>query len=113
MRLKSFFSISFEADDSSILLDILEGVEGSRDLLHVLLTTASSDWSPNRTRATPRTFRLRSAFHPLKQNGLYTFVRWNTIMTNPPLRITTEDELAEGFKIIDALSLRPIAPSRK
>ena len=37
----------------------------------------------------------------LRDNGLYTFVRWNTIMTNPPLTIT-EDELAEGFAIIDA-----------
>ena len=35
-----------------------------------------------------------------RDNGLYTFVRWNTIMTNPPLTIT-EDELAEGFDIID------------
>jgi taurine--2-oxoglutarate transaminase len=37
----------------------------------------------------------------LRDHGLYTFVRWNTIMTNPPLTIT-EDELAEGFAIIDA-----------
>ncbi|MFO0578615.1 MAG: aminotransferase class III-fold pyridoxal phosphate-dependent enzyme [Polyangia bacterium] len=37
----------------------------------------------------------------LRANGLYTFVRWNTIMTNPPLCIT-EEELAEGFRIIDA-----------
>ena len=37
----------------------------------------------------------------LKANGLYTFVRWNTIMTNPPLCIS-EEELAEGFRIIDA-----------
>ena len=37
----------------------------------------------------------------LRDHGLYTFVRWNTIMTNPPLTIT-EDELAEGFTIIDA-----------
>ena len=36
----------------------------------------------------------------LRDNGLYTFVRWNTIMTNPPLTIT-EEELAEGFDIID------------
>lgn len=36
----------------------------------------------------------------LRANGLYTFVRWNTIMTNPPLCITQE-ELAEGFRIID------------
>jgi taurine--2-oxoglutarate transaminase len=36
----------------------------------------------------------------LRDNGLYTFVRFNTIHTNPPLTIT-EDELAEGFDIID------------
>jgi taurine--2-oxoglutarate transaminase len=36
----------------------------------------------------------------LKERGLYTFVRWNAISTNPPL-IITEDELAEGFSIID------------
>lgn len=36
----------------------------------------------------------------LRDHGLYTFVRWNTIMTNPPLCITA-DELAEGFAIID------------
>jgi taurine---2-oxoglutarate transaminase len=32
--------------------------------------------------------------------GLYTFVRWNSFFTNPPLSIT-EDELREGFAIID------------
>jgi taurine---2-oxoglutarate transaminase len=36
----------------------------------------------------------------LRDNGLYTFVRWNGIMTNPPLTIT-EEQLAEGFAIID------------
>jgi taurine---2-oxoglutarate transaminase len=35
-----------------------------------------------------------------RDHGLYTFVRWHTIMTNPPLCIN-EDELAEGFAIID------------
>ena len=35
-----------------------------------------------------------------RDHGLYTFVRWNTFFTNPPLTIT-EDELAEGFGIID------------
>jgi len=29
-----------------------------------------------------------------RQEGLYTFVRWNTFFTNPPLTIT-EDELRE------------------
>lgn len=35
-----------------------------------------------------------------RDHGLYTFVRWHTIMTNPPLCIN-EKELAEGFAIID------------
>jgi taurine--2-oxoglutarate transaminase len=35
-----------------------------------------------------------------REQGLYTFVRWNTIMTNPPLTISDE-ELAHGFDIID------------
>jgi adenosylmethionine-8-amino-7-oxononanoate aminotransferase len=35
-----------------------------------------------------------------REEGLYTFVRWNTIMTNPPL-IISEEELAHGFDIID------------
>ena len=36
----------------------------------------------------------------LPEEGLYTFVRWNTFFTNPPLCIT-EEELREGFAIID------------
>ncbi len=35
-----------------------------------------------------------------RQEGLYTFVRWNTFFTNPPLCIT-EAQLREGFGIID------------
>jgi taurine--2-oxoglutarate transaminase len=35
-----------------------------------------------------------------RQEGLYTFVRWNYFFTNPPLSIT-EAELREGFGIID------------
>jgi taurine--2-oxoglutarate transaminase len=35
-----------------------------------------------------------------RQEGLYTFVRWNYFFTNPPLTIS-EDELADGFAIID------------
>ncbi len=35
-----------------------------------------------------------------RQEGLYTFVRWNTFFTNPPLCIN-EDELREAFAIID------------
>ena len=36
----------------------------------------------------------------LRDNGLYTFVRWHTIMNNPPL-IITEEQLGEAFEIID------------
>jgi taurine---2-oxoglutarate transaminase len=35
-----------------------------------------------------------------RENGLYTFVRWNTFFTNPPLTIS-EEELRQGFEIID------------
>jgi taurine---2-oxoglutarate transaminase len=35
-----------------------------------------------------------------RQEGLYTFVRWNTFFTNPPLCIT-EGEMREAFGIID------------
>lgn len=35
-----------------------------------------------------------------RDEGLYTFVRWNTFFTNPPLTIS-EDELRHGFDIID------------
>jgi taurine--2-oxoglutarate transaminase len=35
-----------------------------------------------------------------REEGLYTFVRWNYFFTNPPLTIT-EAELREGFAIID------------
>ena len=35
-----------------------------------------------------------------RQEGLYTFVRWNYFFTNPPL-VISEEEMAEGFAIID------------
>jgi taurine---2-oxoglutarate transaminase len=35
-----------------------------------------------------------------REEGLYTFLRWNYFFTNPPLT-TTEAELQEGFEIID------------
>jgi taurine--2-oxoglutarate transaminase len=35
-----------------------------------------------------------------RQEGLYTFVRWNTFFTNPPLCVT-EEQLREGFAIIN------------
>jgi len=36
----------------------------------------------------------------LRENGLFTFVRWNTCFVNPPLCIT-EQQLREGLAIID------------
>ena len=36
----------------------------------------------------------------LRDNGLYTMLRWNGIHTNPPLTIT-EAQMAEAFDIID------------
>lgn len=36
----------------------------------------------------------------LRENGLFTFVRWNTCFVNPPLTIS-EGELREGLQIID------------
>ena len=44
---------------------------------------------------------MKAVAKHLRENGLYTFVRWNGIMTNPPLTIT-EEQLGEGFAIIDA-----------
>jgi taurine--2-oxoglutarate transaminase len=35
-----------------------------------------------------------------REHGLYTFVRWNTFFTNPPLCVT-ESELRDAFSIID------------
>jgi taurine--2-oxoglutarate transaminase len=35
-----------------------------------------------------------------RENGLYTFLRWNYFFTNPPL-VISEDELRQGFEIID------------
>jgi taurine--2-oxoglutarate transaminase len=35
-----------------------------------------------------------------RENGLYTFVRWHTFFTNPPLTIT-EAQLEEGLSTID------------
>jgi taurine--2-oxoglutarate transaminase len=47
----------------------------------------------------------------LDERGLFTMLRWNGIMTNPPLCIT-EEQLAEGFGIIDeALALTDAAVS--
>jgi taurine--2-oxoglutarate transaminase len=44
---------------------------------------------------------MKAIARHLRQNGLYTMIANNSIHTNPPLCIT-EDQLAEGFAIIDA-----------
>jgi taurine--2-oxoglutarate transaminase len=43
---------------------------------------------------------MRALGRFFREEGLYTFVRWHTFFTNPPLSIT-EEELREGFAIID------------
>jgi len=35
-----------------------------------------------------------------REQGLYTFVRWNTFFTNPPL-IVTEAQIEEGLEVVD------------
>ena len=46
-----------------------------------------------------------------REQGLFTFVRWNSFFTNPPLCIS-EAEMREGFAIIDrALDLTDRAVS--
>ena len=57
---------------------------------------ATSRWR----RTTARRTRWRRSAASSASNGLYTFVRWNTFFTNPPLTIT-EAQLEEGLAIID------------
>jgi taurine---2-oxoglutarate transaminase len=45
---------------------------------------------------------MKAIGQALLEAGMHTFVRWNTIMTNPPLCIT-EAELDEGFEILDSV----------
>jgi taurine--2-oxoglutarate transaminase len=44
---------------------------------------------------------MKAINQALLDAGMFTFIRWNTIMTNPPLCIT-EAELDEGFEILDS-----------
>jgi taurine--2-oxoglutarate transaminase len=44
---------------------------------------------------------MKAINQALLDAGLFTFIRWNTIMTNPPLCIT-EAQLDEGFEILDS-----------
>ena len=44
---------------------------------------------------------MKAIAQALVAGGMHTFVRWNTIMTNPPLCIR-EEELDEGFEILDS-----------
>ena len=45
---------------------------------------------------------MKAIAQGLLDAGMQTFVRWNTIMTNPPLCIT-EAEMDEGFEILDSV----------
>jgi adenosylmethionine-8-amino-7-oxononanoate aminotransferase len=46
----------------------------------------------------------------LDEKGLFTMLRWNGIMTNPPLPIS-EEQLGEGFAIIDEALKRHADPA--
>jgi taurine--2-oxoglutarate transaminase len=43
---------------------------------------------------------MQAVMRSLLDQGLYTISRWHAVMTNPPLCIS-EEELAEGFHVID------------
>jgi taurine--2-oxoglutarate transaminase len=43
---------------------------------------------------------MQALLRYLLDNGVYTILHWNQVMTNPPLTIT-EDQLAEGFAVLD------------
>jgi taurine--2-oxoglutarate transaminase len=43
---------------------------------------------------------MKAVARHLRDNGVYTLVRWNTIHNNPPLTIS-EDQLGEAFRVID------------
>jgi taurine--2-oxoglutarate transaminase len=43
---------------------------------------------------------MKAVARHLRDNGVYTLVRWNTIHNNPPLTIT-EDQIGEAFAVID------------
>jgi taurine--2-oxoglutarate transaminase len=43
---------------------------------------------------------MQAVHRHLREHGLYAFLRYNMIHTNPPLTIS-EEELAEGFDILD------------
>jgi taurine--2-oxoglutarate transaminase len=45
---------------------------------------------------------MKAIVQALLDAGMHTFVRWNVVMTNPPLCIT-EAELDEGFEILDSV----------
>src|SRR5467141_732275 len=45
---------------------------------------------------------MKAISQALLEAGMHTFVRWNVVMTNPPLCIT-EAELDEGFEILDSV----------
>jgi len=60
--------------------------------------------------SSPEMDRLRQH---LLDNGVYTFVHWNVILVIPPL-IINEEQLAEGFKVIDkALEITDAAVENK
>ncbi len=69
------------------------GLFGMMDIQRDSKGTPMADYN----RSHPAMLALNQAF---RDEGLFTFIRWGGFMCNPPLCIT-EEELREGFEIID------------
>src|SRR5207245_1296228 len=81
----------FAVDHWKVVPDIITMAKGLTSSYVPLEPLAPFNGTSDEMKAIAKYFR---------EHGLYTFLRWHSIMTNPPLCIT-EDELNEGFAIID------------
>ena len=101
-----------------VIAELNDGSKRSTRASATCATSACSGWSSSSARARRRADgavqrhirRDEAIARYFRDNGLYTFVRWNNFFTNPPLWIT-EEELAEGFAIIDKASTSPTGRS--
>jgi taurine--2-oxoglutarate transaminase len=77
------------------------GAHRNLGLFGILDLVRSQDpWTPM-TPFNGTSDEMKAVGRYLREHGLYTMILNNSIHTNPPLSIT-EDQLAEGFEIIDA-----------
>ena len=77
------------------------GAHRSIGLFGILDLVRSHDpWTPL-TPFNGTSDEMKAVGRHLREHGLYTMIANNSIHTNPPLCIT-EEQLAEGFAVIDA-----------